>query len=199
MAMPLTHPAHLCARCARCARLPRARALAVSRESVAAREHAFTSRAFSVLARPPPNYPGHVPLTVPERILLGAGSAVLSLLNPRRAGNLPSRPQGKGTMAEPATVADLIAACGEATCVPFFIYRLRDAMLADPTGRRILRDRPRITSASLDLVRLRALPDGAVGREYVRWLDREAVSPDTRSPVVLPSPSCRLPRHAAPL
>ena len=82
--------------------------------------------------------------------------------------------------------------------MPFFIYRLRDAMLADSTGRRILRDRPRITSASLDLVRLRALPDGTVGREYTRWLDREAVSPDTRSPVALPSPSCPPPSPPLP-
>ena len=95
-------------------------------------------------------------------------------------------------MAETAA-ADLIAACGEATAVPFFIYRLRDAMLADATGRRILRDRPRITSASLDLARLRALPDGTVGREYARWLDREAVSPDTRSPVALPFSCLPLP------
>jgi ubiquinone biosynthesis protein COQ4 len=56
-------------------------------------------------------------------------------------------------------------------------------MLSDPTGRRILRDRPRITSASLNLPRLRALPEGTVGRTYVAWLDREGVSPDTRAPV----------------
>lgn len=56
-------------------------------------------------------------------------------------------------------------------------------MLASPTGRRILRDRPRMTSTSLDLPRLRALPDGSVGRAYVAWLDREGVTPDTRSAV----------------
>ena len=69
--------------------------LAASQAPIAARKHAATGRAFSVLARPPPNYPGHVPLTVPERILLGAGSAVLSLLNPRRAGNPPCPPRGE--------------------------------------------------------------------------------------------------------
>lgn len=69
------------------------------------------------------------------------------------------------------------------TATPYFIYRLRDAMLASPTGRRILRERPRITSTSLDLPRLRALPAGTVGRTYVGWLDREGVSPDTRAPV----------------
>lgn len=67
--------------------------------------------------------------------------------------------------------------------MPYFIYRLRDAMLADATGRRILRDRPRITSSTMDLGRLRELPEGSVGREYVGWLDREGVSPDTRAQV----------------
>lgn len=78
---------------------------------------------------------------------------------------------------------DLIALCGEATATPYFIHRLHRAMLASATGRRILRDRPRITSASLDLPRLRSLPANTVGGTYVAWLDREGVSPDTRSAV----------------
>ena len=56
-------------------------------------------------------------------------------------------------------------------------------MLAHPTGRRILRDRPRITSQSLNLDYLRSLPENTVGRNYITWLDREGVSPDTRSAV----------------
>ncbi|KAM3554204.1 hypothetical protein MY1884_006253 [Beauveria asiatica] len=120
-------------------------------------------RAFSVLNRPPPNYEGHVPLTRIERAGLALGSGVMSLINPYRH--------------------DLIAALGEATATPYFIYRLRDAMLADPTGRRILRDRPRISSNTLSVTRLRALAPGTVGRAYVDWLDREGVTPDTRSAV----------------
>ncbi|GAQ44696.1 ubiquinone biosynthesis protein [Aspergillus tubingensis] len=121
------------------------------------------SRPFSGFNRPPPNYPGHVPLNFVERGALAIGSAVGSLLNPRRA--------------------DLIAACGEATATPYFIYRLRDAMLSDPTGRQILRDRPRITSETLKLPYLRSLPENTVGRTYATWLDREGVSPDTRDNV----------------
>lgn len=56
-------------------------------------------------------------------------------------------------------------------------------MLRSPTGRRILRDRPRLTSASLDLPRLRTLAPTTVGRTYVGWLDREGVTPDTRAAV----------------
>ena len=81
------------------------------------------------------------------------------------------------------TSTDLIATLGETTATPYFIYRLRDAMLASPTGRRILRDRPRISSKTLSMEKLRALPEGSVGRTYVGWLDREGVTPDTRSAV----------------
>lgn len=56
-------------------------------------------------------------------------------------------------------------------------------MLSSPTGRRILRDRPRITSETLSLPYLRSLPVNTVGHAYVTWLDREGVSPDTRSSV----------------
>ncbi|GKZ36960.1 ubiquinone biosynthesis protein [Aspergillus brasiliensis] len=121
------------------------------------------SRPISGFNRPPPNYSGHVPLNFVERGALAVGSAVGALINPRRA--------------------DLIAACGEATATPYFIYRLRDAMLSDPTGRQILRDRPRITSETLKLPYLRSLPENTVGRTYATWLDREGVSPDTRDNV----------------
>lgn len=79
--------------------------------------------------------------------------------------------------------SDLIAAFAEATSTPYFIPRLRDAMLRSPTGRRILRDRPRLTSTSLNLPHLRSLPPNTVGATYVSWLDREGVSPDTRASV----------------
>lgn len=121
------------------------------------------TRQFSALNRPPPNYPGHVPLTRLERFGLFVGSGLISLVNPRRG--------------------DLIASFAEATATPYFIYRLRDAMLSNPTGRRILRLRPRITSQSLNIPYLRSLPPNTVGRTYIDWLDREGVSPDTRSAV----------------
>ncbi|KAL8895964.1 MAG: hypothetical protein Q9207_007934 [Kuettlingeria erythrocarpa] len=120
-------------------------------------------RVFSVLNRPPPHYPGHVPLTSTECSVLAVGSAFIALLNPRRG--------------------DLIATLGETTSRPYFIYRLRDAMLSSPTGRRILRDRPRITSDTMSMQRLRRLPQNSVGWAYASWLDKEGVSPDTRDQV----------------
>ncbi|KAG6106967.1 Ubiquinone biosynthesis protein [Claviceps sp. LM219 group G6] len=136
--------------CARCA------------SSTSASTSTPKDRKFSVLHRPPPNYPGHVPLTTTERLAMAIGSSAMALINPYRA--------------------DLIATVGESTATPYFIYRLRDAMLADPTGRRILRLRPRITSQTLSLDHLRSLPEYTLGHAYVSWLDREGVSPDTRSP-----------------
>ncbi|KAH6724574.1 ubiquinone biosynthesis protein COQ4, mitochondrial [Leptodontidium sp. MPI-SDFR-AT-0119] len=133
------------------------------RELLAACTISLNSRQFSVLNRPPPNYPGHIPLTRIERAGLAIGSAFGSLYNPYRG--------------------DLIAALGEATATPYFIYRLRDAMLASPTGRRILKDRPRITSKSMSMEYLRSLPENTVGKAYADWLDLEGVSPDTRSEV----------------
>jgi len=56
-------------------------------------------------------------------------------------------------------------------------------MLSHPTGRRILRDRPRITSQTMSLTYLRTLSPNTVGRAYADWLDREGVTPDTRDAV----------------
>ncbi|RMZ78385.1 hypothetical protein DV738_g3876, partial [Chaetothyriales sp. CBS 135597] len=120
-------------------------------------------RSFSVLNRPQPNYEGHVPLTTTERVALAAGSAITSLLDPYRH--------------------DMVAALGEATAQPFFIAQLKRRMLADPTGRRILRDRPRITSKTIRCDKLRQMPANTLGRAYVSWLDREGVTPDTRDAV----------------
>lgn len=51
-------------------------------------------RRFSALNRPPPNYPGHVPLTRVERAGLAIGSGVMSLIDPYRHGTAsPHLPQ----------------------------------------------------------------------------------------------------------
>uniref|UniRef100_A0A060TBT9 4-hydroxy-3-methoxy-5-polyprenylbenzoate decarboxylase n=1 Tax=Blastobotrys adeninivorans TaxID=409370 RepID=A0A060TBT9_BLAAD len=118
-----------------------------------------------------PRYPQHVPLNAFQRAFLFVGSGIAAAINPRRP--------------------DLIATFGEMTVQPFFITRLRDQMLMDPTGRRILKERPRITSDSLNLDRLAKMPDNSIGRTYLYWLEREGVSPDTRLPVrYIDDPEC---------
>lgn len=78
---------------------------------------------------------------------------------------------------------DLIAALGETTASPYFVTHLHRTMLSNPTGRRILRLRPRITSTSLNIPYLASLPSNTLGHSYATWLSRENVSPDTRAPV----------------
>lgn len=114
-------------------------------------------------SRAKPNYPGHVPLNTIEKFLMMAGSSIGSYLHPERN--------------------EFIVGLGESTAFTPVLRRLQRQMLSDPVGRQILRERPRITSESLDLNHLRLLPKNTIGSAYIQWLDREGVSPDTRVPV----------------
>ncbi len=51
-------------------------------------------------------------------------------------------------------------------------------MEADEEGRAILRDRPRITSDTVDLAALRALPEDRLGRRFADHLDRHGLDLD---------------------
>ncbi|KAF9533963.1 ubiquinone biosynthesis protein COQ4, mitochondrial [Crepidotus variabilis] len=109
-----------------------------------------------------PAYQGHIPLNWFENTLLAAGSAIMSLVDPRRG--------------------DMIAALGETTAGPS-LSRLRDLMLESPEGRMILRERPRVNSETINMDELASYPEGSFGRAYVTWLERCGVTPDTREPV----------------
>ncbi|KAG8447404.1 hypothetical protein GDO86_014759 [Hymenochirus boettgeri] len=107
-------------------------------------------------------YPEHTPTSTVQKILLSAGSALMSLYNPYRH--------------------DMVAVLGETTGA-VALRNLRDRMSRDPEGFQILQERPRIHTSTLNFKQLRELPDGTLGREYVRFLDVNRVSPDTRMPV----------------
>ncbi|PPQ92576.1 hypothetical protein CVT25_007268 [Psilocybe cyanescens] len=109
-----------------------------------------------------PAYEGHIPLSWFENAFLAVGSAFMSLADPRRG--------------------DMIAALGETTAGPS-LPRLRDRMLASPEGRKVLKDRPRVNSSTIDMNKLAQYPEGSFGRAYVTWLERCGVTPDTRAPV----------------
>lgn len=113
--------------------------------------------------RSKPQYAGHVPLFNFERLLMIAGLSIGSYFHPERN--------------------EFIVGLGESTAFPYVLKRLQKQMLADSVGRSILREKPRITSTLLDLDYLRLLPDNTIGKTYIKWLDREGVSPDTRVPV----------------
>ncbi|CAG90725.2 DEHA2G15796p [Debaryomyces hansenii CBS767] len=129
---------------------------AIFNKALEAQESKYFSRSKS-------NYPGHVPLFTFEKLLMIAGSSLGAYLHPERN--------------------EFIVALGESTAITPVLTKLQTQMLSDPVGRQILRERPRITSTSLDLDKLRELPDNTIGKTYVNWLDREGVSPDTRVPV----------------
>ncbi|KAM9595782.1 ubiquinone biosynthesis protein COQ4 homolog, mitochondrial [Morphnus guianensis] len=106
-------------------------------------------------------YPGHIPTSPLQKALLAAGSAFMALYDPYRH--------------------DMVAVLGETTgCLA--LPNLRDKMKHHPEGYRILQERPRIRHSTLDMAKLRGLPDGSLGREYIRFLEDNKVSPDTRMP-----------------
>ncbi|ORX96252.1 coenzyme Q biosynthesis Coq4 [Basidiobolus meristosporus CBS 931.73] len=113
-------------------------------------------------SRGQPLYEGHIPTSPLEKGALSVKAAFTALFNPLRG--------------------DMVAVLGETTG-SMVLARIRDKMLLDPVGRRILRERPVLNSKTLNLPGLRTLPDGTFGREYVRWLDEQQVTPDTRAPV----------------
>lgn len=60
---------------------------------------------------------------------------------------------------------------------------------ADPEGRAILHERPRISTTDVDFDRLRSLPSGTLGRAFVEHLDRCGLDPDTMTVPVSRGPS----------
>jgi ubiquinone biosynthesis protein COQ4 len=54
--------------------------------------------------------------------------------------------------------------------------RLYQRVLAHPMGRRVLEEKRDILSVLKNRDALRAMPDGSLGREYARFLDRENIS-----------------------
>ena len=67
--------------------------------------------------------------------------------------------------------------------------RILDAMAADPAVKRLLDERPAIDTKHVDFAALAALPDGTLGREYVRFLRSNGIDPD-----VFPKPNVQDPR-----
>lgn len=101
-------------------------------------------------------------LSAAQRLFLASGSAALALLNPHRG--------------------DLVGVLGETTGT-FALSRMRDRLLESESGRRLLATRPRVSTRTLDLARLRALPAHTFGARYVAFMDGHGYSPDERSPV----------------
>ncbi|XP_024936429.1 ubiquinone biosynthesis protein COQ4 homolog, mitochondrial isoform X2 [Cephus cinctus] len=101
----------------------------------------------------------HVPLSSLQRAVLTAGSAAISLANPYRG--------------------DMIACLGETTGRPALIHCLQ-RMQSNPEGQRILSQRPRINTSTVDFSSLKRLPHNTLGKTYYDFLKVNNVTPDSR-------------------
>ena len=107
-----------------------------------------------------PLYPNHIPTSPMQKLILGAGSAVVALSDPWRA--------------------DMVAVNGEVTGLAA-LKHMHAKMAASEEGRRILTDQPRITSSVLP--DLHKLPGNTLGHQYVAFMEMNRISPDTRAEV----------------
>ena len=77
---------------------------------------------------------------------------------------------------------DMVATFGETTG-HFALKTMRNKMAADPVGRQILTDKPRIRTSSVDVDYLSSLPENTFGRVYAQFLSSRGFSPDERPDV----------------
>lgn len=124
-------------------------------------------RKYSVVVKESSNYEdfesdckkSFIPINGFQRTLLSAGSALISLFNPRRG--------------------DMIACLGELTGEQAAKYML-SKMEESPEGTAILQNRPRINSKTVDLEKLKNYPEGTLGKAYSNFLLNNRVTPDSR-------------------
>lgn len=83
---------------------------------------------------------------------------------------------------------DMVAMLAEVTG-KFALESMHDMMLNDPTGRRILQDRPLVTKENINIEALKVLPENTFGSAYASFLSKHGFDPDARSEVrYIPNP-----------
>eukprot|EP00271_Cylindrocystis_brebissonii_P009810 TRINITY_DN2514_c0_g1_i1.p1 TRINITY_DN2514_c0_g1~~TRINITY_DN2514_c0_g1_i1.p1 ORF type:complete len:287 (+),score=45.11 TRINITY_DN2514_c0_g1_i1:398-1258(+) len=107
-----------------------------------------------------PLYPTHVRTSGLQKAAIAMGSAFAALAQPERA--------------------DLVAALGETTG-PLAYARMRRRMQVDSEGRRILSERPRVTSAAV--AHAWDLPESTFGGAYAAFMGSRNFSADERPAV----------------
>ena len=93
----------------------------------------------------------HVQTTLFQKCLLGLGSGAISLASPNRG--------------------DMVAVMGEITG-PKALEYIREKMCESEEGKNILEEKPRISSGSVDLVKLKNYPEGTLGKAYSNFLEK---------------------------
>ena len=102
----------------------------------------------------------HIPVTLSQRLLLTSSTAVLGLLNTHRG--------------------DMVAALSELTVPTSLLHSLHTRLSSSEEGRAILRDKPRVTAASV--AHIAHLPPDSLGGAYHRFLAFHHYSPASRAP-----------------
>jgi ubiquinone biosynthesis protein COQ4 len=97
---------------------------------------------------------------------ISAYAAFTALANPARQGIIVLN-------------KDMVAALGETTGLRT-LTTIRNKMLQNTTGRRILRERPVIHSSTVDFPKLLLLPENTFGHQYCRFMQEHNISADTR-------------------
>lgn len=77
---------------------------------------------------------------------------------------------------------DMVALLAEVTG-KFALENMYQTMLNDPTGRRILQDRPLVTKESVDIEKLKKMPKNTFGYGYAEFLNKHGFDPDGRAKV----------------
>uniref|UniRef100_A0AC35UGG6 Coenzyme Q biosynthesis protein 4 homolog n=1 Tax=Rhabditophanes sp. KR3021 TaxID=114890 RepID=A0AC35UGG6_9BILA len=80
---------------------------------------------------------------------MAAGSAATAITDPRRG--------------------DMVAAMGEVTAITPILTKIRDRMMKDVEGKKLLELKPRISESTINRDKLRTMERGTFGREYVRY------------------------------
>ncbi|KAJ1822160.1 Ubiquinone biosynthesis protein, partial [Coemansia sp. RSA 2599] len=109
-----------------------------------------------------PLYESHKPTTGLQKAVIAAGAALMGFGDP--------------------TDGTYIAALGDATSNGFF-GKMREQMINDETGRRILKERPQISFTPEQWEALATLPEGSFGHAYYSQMRRNGISWSTRPPV----------------
>ncbi|KAL7637293.1 UNVERIFIED_CONTAM: hypothetical protein RMT77_012018 [Armadillidium vulgare] len=107
-------------------------------------------------------YEDHIPTNFIQKSFLSVGSALTSITDPRRH--------------------DAIAVLGETTGY-YALKNIYNQMLKDSEGGKIIADKPRINSKTVDINKLAAMPHDSLGHSYWQFLSVNKVTPDSRLPV----------------
>lgn len=113
-----------------------------------------------------------IEMTPFQKLLLSAGSSIAALWDPRRFVFTCAHGRKKEYtfLLFLLNRHDMIACLGETTGEQA-LQNILHKMKATEEGQRILQHKPRINTRSVDIERLRKLPENTFGRAYISFLD----------------------------